>query len=101
MSTVASESTFSLGGRILDPFHSSLSPQIVEALLCTKDCMFGDKVIKIQSSIYIFFIVLILVSYFDIVETTNISFEEIAQNIMSLNISIDDTFEDSIKLQDS
>ncbi|XP_027157937.1 zinc finger BED domain-containing protein RICESLEEPER 2-like [Coffea eugenioides] len=43
VSTVASESAFSLGGRILDQFRSSLSPQIVEALVCTKDWLFGDK----------------------------------------------------------
>ena len=37
VSTVVSESTFSLGGRILDPFRSSLSPKMVEALVCLKN----------------------------------------------------------------
>ena len=37
VSTVASESAFSLGGRILDPFRSSLSPKMVEALVCLKN----------------------------------------------------------------
>ncbi|POO01083.1 HAT, C-terminal dimerization domain containing protein [Trema orientale] len=37
MSTVASESAFSTSGRILDPFRSSLSPKMVEALICTKN----------------------------------------------------------------
>ncbi|XP_031106328.1 zinc finger BED domain-containing protein RICESLEEPER 2-like [Ipomoea triloba] len=37
ISTVASESAFSTSGRVLDPFRSSLTPKIVEALLCTQD----------------------------------------------------------------
>ncbi|GAB2292202.1 hypothetical protein Dimus_038191 [Dionaea muscipula] len=36
-STVASESTFSLEKRIVDPFRSSLSSKMVEALVCTND----------------------------------------------------------------
>jgi hypothetical protein len=35
--TVASESAFSLGGRIVNKFRSRLDPQVVEALVCTKD----------------------------------------------------------------
>ncbi|KAK9277901.1 hypothetical protein L1049_027458 [Liquidambar formosana] len=37
VSTVASKSTFSTGGRILDPFCSSLSPMMVESLLCSQN----------------------------------------------------------------
>ncbi|CAL5331346.1 unnamed protein product [Camellia sinensis] len=37
VSTVASESAFSTGGCILDPFRSSLSPMMVEALICTQN----------------------------------------------------------------
>ncbi|CAL5393046.1 unnamed protein product [Camellia sinensis] len=37
VSTVASESTFSIGGRILDQFRSSLTPKLVESLICTED----------------------------------------------------------------
>ena len=37
VSTVASESAFSMGGRIIDQYRSSLTPKIVEALVCTKD----------------------------------------------------------------
>ncbi|KAF7826425.1 zinc finger BED domain-containing protein RICESLEEPER 2-like [Senna tora] len=37
MSTVASESTFSTRGHVLDPYRSSLSPRMVEALICAQN----------------------------------------------------------------
>lgn len=37
VSSVASESAFSTRGRVLDPFRSSLSPAMVEALVCAQD----------------------------------------------------------------
>lgn len=42
VSTVASESVFSTGGRVLDAFRSSLSPIIAEALLCAQDWLPGS-----------------------------------------------------------
>ncbi|KAL4013587.1 hypothetical protein IC575_025759 [Cucumis melo] len=41
VSTVASESAFSTGGRILDSFRSSLSPKTMEALICTQNWIRG------------------------------------------------------------
>ncbi|KAL4362779.1 hypothetical protein GQ457_04G027140 [Hibiscus cannabinus] len=37
LSTVASESAFSTGGCVLDQFRSSLTPKMVQALVCTQD----------------------------------------------------------------
>lgn len=37
ISTVASESAFSTGGRVIDKFRSSLTPKTSEALVCTQD----------------------------------------------------------------
>nr|GEV52173.1 hypothetical protein [Tanacetum cinerariifolium] len=47
ISTVASESAFSMSGRVLDPYRNALSPQIVEALICTQ-----SWVCTLQKSIY-------------------------------------------------
>ncbi|XP_035547471.1 zinc finger BED domain-containing protein DAYSLEEPER-like [Juglans regia] len=40
VSTVASESTFSVGRRIIDQFRSALKADIVEALVCTRDWLY-------------------------------------------------------------
>ena len=37
VSTITSKSAFSIGGRILDPFRSSLTPKMVETLVCTQN----------------------------------------------------------------
>jgi hypothetical protein len=37
VSTVGSLSAFSAGGRVIDPYRSHLDPEMVGALICTKD----------------------------------------------------------------
>jgi len=37
VSTVASESAFSAAGRVIDPYRNRLDPEMVKALICTKD----------------------------------------------------------------
>ena len=37
ISTVSSESAFSTGGRVLDPYRSSLKAETIEALICTQN----------------------------------------------------------------
>ena len=44
LSTVSSESAFSCGGRILGDHRSSLTPHMLEALVCAKDWLFKAKV---------------------------------------------------------
>jgi hypothetical protein len=41
--TVASESTFSVGGHVIDQYRSSLKPDIIKVLVCTRDWLYGDK----------------------------------------------------------
>ena len=43
VSTIASESAFSAGGRVVDPFRSRLEPKIVEALICFKDWIAAER----------------------------------------------------------
>jgi hypothetical protein len=61
LSTVASESTFSCGGRILGDTRSSLNPNILEALVCAKDWLYkpkqtnnGGKMVKIFTNLAYF-----------------------------------------------
>ncbi|KAI9174084.1 hypothetical protein LWI28_011706 [Acer negundo] len=42
ISTVASESAFSIGGRVLDQFRSSPSSNVAQAIVCSRDWIFGN-----------------------------------------------------------
>ncbi|GFZ20755.1 hypothetical protein Acr_28g0014600 [Actinidia rufa] len=50
VSTVASKSAFSTGGRILDPFRSSLLPSMVETLICTQNWFLHPVPINLQQA---------------------------------------------------
>ncbi|KAG5553162.1 hypothetical protein RHGRI_011134 [Rhododendron griersonianum] len=50
VSTVASKSAFSTGGRVLDPFRSSLSPSMVETLVCTQNWLLSTVPISLRQA---------------------------------------------------
>ncbi|CAL5370662.1 unnamed protein product [Camellia sinensis] len=51
VSTVASESAFSTGGRILDPFRSSLAPKMVEVLVCAQNWLRSNIPISLRQAV--------------------------------------------------
>jgi hypothetical protein len=48
VSTVASESCFSTGGRVVNSFRASLTPTIVEALICAQNWLKSDDIYSLE-----------------------------------------------------
>ena len=55
ISTVVSESTFSAGGRVIDPYRASLSTETVQILLCGSDWVRALHGLKKGPDVSIFF----------------------------------------------
>ena len=53
ISTVASESTFSAGDRVVDEFRSRLNEESVEALICGGDCFRHKYGVKNKSKVFL------------------------------------------------
>jgi hAT family C-terminal dimerisation region len=53
ISTMTSESTFSTSGRILDAFRSSLTPIILQSLVCTEDWLHSTNLISVEENLEI------------------------------------------------
>lgn len=67
VSSVASEAAFSVGGRVINKYRSSLKPANVEALLCTRDWIYGKQCIwlvvfyLLNVILFVIFIVILII----------------------------------------
>ncbi|KZV58755.1 zinc finger BED domain-containing protein RICESLEEPER 2-like [Dorcoceras hygrometricum] len=86
ISTVASESAFSVGGRILDQYRSAMKPEVVEALVCCRDWLIGEKgkwFLVCLLYLHFIFVCFNFLLYIYI-ENTEVGLEDLTENIMNL-----------------
>lgn len=74
LSIVASESPLSVGGRVLDAFRSSLNPDIMEAVICLRDWLFGKALMPPQ-----------------------VNLDDVCGNVMKMNLNDNKDGEDQLK----
>lgn len=112
VSTVSSESAFSMRGQVLDPFRSSLGPITVEALICVQNQLKTnkqnvsdlqvelDEIEKIESSIEQQFFFFHLLQYQSelILCYNEIFFKFLELHGLTLNITIVGTILESVSI---
>ncbi|KAK9996433.1 hypothetical protein SO802_021119 [Lithocarpus litseifolius] len=77
ISTIASESTFSVGGQVIDQFRSALKPNVVDELVCTRDWLYAD------------------------IEFAQSQLEDLIEDIMNMKINKDEHKEDTSSMEPS
>lgn len=64
VTTVASESAFSIGSRILNKYRNRLSSDCVEAIICTRNWKHGFN--EGKELHYLFYIILVIICHFSL-----------------------------------